>query len=242
MSRKAGGYRYALSMAFKVLAIDIGGTNVKIRIESDPQKRAFPSGPELTPLQMLDGVKELAKDWSFDAVSIGLPAPIVKNLPARDPVNLGAGWKDFDYDNGFSKPVKLINDAAMQAVGSYDGGRMLFLGLGTGLGSCLIAQHVIIPTELAHMPYKRGGSFEDYVGKRALKKNGRKRWERNVHKVVEILADALLPDYVVIGGGNAANLKEIPANCKLGDNANAFLGGFRLWQLEWAKSVPVYDR
>ncbi|NBX36350.1 MAG: ROK family protein [Planctomycetes bacterium] len=229
-------------MTTKVLAIDIGGTNVKVRVESDPQKRAFPSGPTLTPQQMLDGVKELAKDWEYDAVSIGLPAPIVKNQPARDPVNLGAGWKDFDYDSGFAKPVKLINDAAMQAVGSYEGGRMLFLGLGTGLGSCLIAQHVIIPTELAHMPYKKGGSFEDYVGKKALKKNGRKRWEKNVHKVAEILSAALLPDYVVIGGGNAANLKEIPANCRLGDNANAFLGGFRLWQQEWANSVPVYDR
>lgn len=191
---------------------------------------------------MLDGVKELAKDWDYSAVSIGLPAPIVKNQPARDPVNLGTGWKDFDYDNGFAKPVKLINDAAMQAVGSYEGGRMLFLGLGTGLGSCLIVQHVIIPTELAHMPYKKGMAFEDSVGKKALKKHGRKRWEKDVHKVVEILSAALLPDYVVIGGGNSANLKKIPDNCRLGDNANAFLGGFRLWEQEWANSVPVYDR
>ncbi|MBM4009441.1 MAG: ROK family protein [Planctomycetes bacterium] len=229
-------------MATKVLAIDIGGTNVKIRIASDPQKRAFASGPTLTPQQMLDGVKDLSKDWDYDTVSIGLPAPIVKNQPAHDPINLGKGWTEFDYDNGFSKPVKVINDAAMQAVGSYDGGRMLFLGLGTGLGSCLICQHVIVPTELAHMPFKKGGTFEDYVGKGALKKNGRKRWEKNVHKTVEILSAALLPDYVVIGGGNAANLKEMPANCRLGDNANAFVGGFRLWEPEWANSVTVYDR
>jgi len=229
-------------MDLKILVIDIGGTNVKVRVDTDPEKRSFPSGTSLTPQQMVEGVLKLAQGWTYDAVSIGLPAPISKNQPTHDPANLGKGWVDFDYDNGFSKKVKLVNDAAMQAVGSYDGGRMLFLGLGTGLGSCLIADHVIIPMELAHMPYRKGKSFEDAVGVRALKKHGKKRWEKEVHEVIEILSAGLLPDYVVLGGGNAVRLKDIPENCRLGDNANAFTGGFRLWAPEWAKSVAVYHK
>ncbi len=225
-----------------MLAIDIGGTNVKIRVAADPQKRSFPSGPTLTPQQMVEGVLKLAQGWAYDVISIGLPAPIVKNQPSRDPVNLGPGWVDFDFDDGFAKPVKLINDAAMQAVGSYEGGRMLFLGLGTGLGSCLIADHVILPTELAHMPFRRGKTFEQFVGLKALKKNGKKEWTKDVHEVVEILSAALIPDYVVLGGGNAAKLKKVPDNCKLGENANAFIGGFRLWEPEWSKSVAVYHK
>lgn len=229
-------------MDLKVLAIDIGGTNVKIRVAADPEKRSFPSGPTLTPQQMVDGVLKLAQGWSYDVVSIGLPAPIVKNKPARNPANLGAGWVDFDYDDGFAKPVKLINDAAMQAVGSYQGGRMLFLGFGTGLGSCLIAEHVIIPTELAHMPYRKGKSFEQAVGIKALDKHGKKRWTKDVHEAIEILSAALIPDYVVLGGGNSAKLKSVPDNCKLGDNANAFTGGFRLWSPEWSNAVSVYHK
>lgn len=226
-------------MGEQVLAIDIGGTNVKFRVESDPQKRSFPSGPTLTPTQMVEGVQKMVDGWSFDSISIGLPAPIAGNRPARDPVNLGEGWVDFDYAAAFGKPVKLINDAAMQAVGSYGGGRMLFLGLGTGLGSCFIADHVILPMELAHLPYRKGKQFEQFVGVKALKKLGKKEWTRDVHDVIAIFTAALIPDYVVLGGGNSMRLKKLPENCRLGDNANAFVGGFRLWTPAWAKSVAI---
>ena len=165
------------------LAIDIGGTHVKIRIPSEPEKREFESGPTLTPKQMVDGVKKLAVGWKFDSITIGLPAPIRNNKPVKNPVNLGPGWVDFDYDADFGVPVKIINDAAMQAVGSYKGGRMLFLGLGTGLGSCLIVDHGVVPLELAHMPYRKGRTFEDYVGLRGLKKLGKKRWRKQVSEV-----------------------------------------------------------
>lgn len=225
----------------QVLSIDIGGTGAKIRVPSDPERRVIPSGPAFTPQEMVKGVLELAKGWSFDRVSIGIPAPVIANRPAHEPANLGQGWVDFDYDRDFQRPVKLINDAAMQAVGSYDGGKMLFLGLGTGLGSCLIAGHVIIPTELAHLPYRKGRTFEDYLGLRGMERLGRKAWRRHVERVSGMLRAALLPDYVVFGGGNAKHLKDMPEGCRLGDNANAFLGGFRLWEPEWAKAVPVYD-
>jgi polyphosphate glucokinase len=222
------------------LAIDIGGTHVKVRVPGDPQKREFDSGPTLTPQQMVQGVLKSVAGWKFDCVSIGLPAPIRNNRPLKDPVNLGKGWTGFDYDKDFGVPVKLINDAAMQAVGSYGGGRMLFLGLGTGLGSCLIVDHRVVPTELAHMPYRKDRSFEDYVGLRGLKRLGKKRWRAHVASVCGILFDALLPDEIVIGGGNVKNLKRLPAHCRAGDNANAFEGGFRLWRKEWADAVPVY--
>jgi len=225
----------------QVLAIDIGGTHVKCRVPSDPEKRQFPSGPALTAQEMAKGVLELVKDWSFDRVSIGVPAPVVGNRPLHDPANLGRGWTDFDYDRDFARPVKLINDAAMQAVGSFDGGKMLFLGLGTGLGSCMIAGNVVIPTELAHLPYRKGRSFEDYLGLRGIKSLGKKSWRRHVDRVTAMLHAALMPDYVVLGGGNARLLKEVPEGCRLGDNANAFLGGFRLWEPEWANAVPVYE-
>lgn len=223
------------------LAIDIGGTHVKIRIPSEMEKREFESGPTLTPKQMVDGVKKLATGWKFDSISIGLPAPIRNNKPVKNPANLGPGWVDFDYDADFGVPVKIINDAAMQAVGSYKAGRMLFLGLGTGLGSCLIVDHSIVPLELAHMPYRKGKTFEDFVGLRGLKKLGKKRWRKQVSDVCDILYAALLPDEIVIGGGNVKNLKELPDHCRAGDNANAFEGGFRLWQKDWASAVPEYD-
>ena len=224
-----------------VLAIDIGGTHVKVRIPGEPEKREFDSGPTLTPQQMVEGVRKLTHGWRIDAISIGLPAPIRNNRPLKDPVNLGPGWTAFDYDADFGVPVKLINDAAMQAVGSYKAGRMLFLGLGTGLGSCLIIDHRVVPTELAHMPYRKGRTFEDYVGLRGLKRLGKKRWRKHVASVCEVLFNALLPDEIVIGGGNVKNLKELPPHCRAGDNANAFEGGFRLWQKEWADAVPVYE-
>jgi polyphosphate glucokinase len=223
------------------LAIDIGGTHVKIRIPSEMEKREFESGPTLTPKQMVDGVKKLSTGWKFDSITIGLPAPIRNNKPVKNPANLGPGWMDFDYDADFGVPVKIINDAAMQAVGSYKAGRMLFLGLGTGLGSCLIVDHSIVPLELAHMPYRKGKTFEDYVGLRGLKKLGKKRWRKQVSDVCDILYAALLPDEIVIGGGNVKNLKELPDHCRAGDNANAFEGGFRLWQKDWASAVPEYD-
>ena len=223
------------------LAIDIGGTHVKIRIPSEMEKREFESGPTLTPKQMVDGVKKLSAGWKFDSITIGLPAPIRNNKPVKNPVNLGPGWVDFDYDADFGVPVKIINDAAMQAVGSYKAGRMLFLGLGTGLGSCLIVDHSIVPLELAHMPYRKGKTFEDFVGLRGLKKLGKKRWRKQVSDVCDILYAALLPDEIVIGGGNVKNLKELPDHCRAGDNANAFEGGFRLWQKDWASAVPEYD-
>ena len=223
------------------LAIDIGGTHVKIRIPSEMEKREFESGPTLTPKQMVDGVKKLAVGWKFDSITIGLPAPIRNNKPVKNPANLGPGWVDFDYDADFGVPVKIINDAAMQAVGSYKAGRMLFLGLGTGLGSCLIVDHSIVPLELAHMPYRKGKTFEDFVGLRGLKKLGKKRWRKQVSDVCDILYAALLPDEIVIGGGNVKNLKELPDHCRAGDNANAFEGGFRLWQKDWASAVPEYD-
>lgn len=225
----------------RVLAIDIGGTHVKCRVPQSEEKREFDSGHTMTPQEMAAGVRKVTEGWDFDCVTIGLPAPIVHNRPLHDPINLGPGWVDFDFDKDLGKPTKLLNDAAMQAVGSYEGGRMLFLGLGTGLGSCMIADHLILPMELAHLPYRKGKTFEECVGERARERMGKKRWRKHVARCVELLRAALLPDYVVIGGGNAANLKELADGVRLGDNANAFLGGFRLWEKEWARSVPVYE-
>ena len=214
----------------KVLAVDVGGTNVKIRVPSAPEKRAMASGPNLTAQQMVAGVKKLAQGWNYDAVSIGYPGPVKNNRPLVEPVNLGKGWVGFDYEKAFGKPVRILNDAAMQALGSYHGGRMLFLGLGTGLGSAMVLDGVIEPMELAHLPYKNGREFEDYVGLRGLKRLGKARWRKEVDEIVERLRGALQPDYVVIGGGNAKKLKKLPDGTELGDNANAFLGGFRLWE------------
>jgi polyphosphate glucokinase len=214
----------------KILAIDIGGTNVKFKSTEQNEVRKFPSGKELTPQQMVHGVQELGKDWEWDVVTMGFPGPVSHGKILKDPVNLGPGWIDFDFAAAFGKPVKLINDAAMQALGSYEGGRMLFLGLGTGLGNTLIIDGVIAPMELGHLPYKRKRTFEDYVGVRGLDRLGKKKWERAVHDVVSRLRTALIVDYVVLGGGNAKKLKTLPEGCRLGNNENAFIGGFRLWQ------------
>ena len=220
-----------------VLAIDIGGTNVKLKHTGSDETRRFPSGKELTARQMVDGVHELAKDWNYDVITIGYPGPIIHGKVGREPANLGKGWVDFDFHGGFGKPVKLINDAAMQALGSYEGGRMLFLGLGTGLGNALIIDGVIAPMELGHLPYKKKGTFEDYVGVRGLERRGKKKWQKAVYDVVEKLKAALIADYVVLGGGNAKKLTVLPEGCRLGHNENAFLGGFRLWK-EYADSQP----
>jgi polyphosphate glucokinase len=213
----------------KVLAIDVGGSHVKILASGRRTKREAVSGPTMTAQQMVDDVKELAKGWDYDVVSIGYPGPVVHNKPVLEPANLGEGWCGFDFEAAFGHPVKVVNDALMQAIGAYDGGRMLFLGLGTGLGSAMIVDNVAQPLELAHMPYKKGRTFEDYVGERALEKRGRKKWQKDVVDVVEKLKAALQPDYVVIGGGNVKRLDELPPDTRRGDNADAFPGGFRLW-------------
>jgi polyphosphate glucokinase len=212
----------------RVLAIDVGGTNIKVLASGEKEPRRFPSGPKLTPKQMVSGVKDIAKDWKFDVVSIGYPGRIHRGRPVAEPHNLARGWVGFDFRAAFGRPVKIINDAAMQALGGYKSGTLLFLGFGTGLGSALVVEGTIVPMELGHLSYKKG-TFEDYVGLRGLKRLGRKKWERHVKFGVERLIDALHPDDVVLGGGNAKKLKKVPAGCRIGDNANAFLGGFRLW-------------
>ena len=212
-----------------VLVVDVGGTHVKILATGQKQPRIFPSGPKLTPKQMVAGVKKLAKDWKYDAVSIGYPGPVLRNRPIAEPHNLGSGWAGFDFEKGFKCPVKVINDAAMQALGSYQRGKMLFLGLGTGLGSAMVVDGIVEPMELGHLPY-RTGTFEDYVGIRGRNRLGQKKWELAVRDVIVRLIAALEPEDVVLGGGNVNNLKKLPPRCRAGDNANAFVGGFRLWQ------------
>ena len=212
-----------------VLVIDVGGTNVKILATGQTEPRKFPSGPTLTPKGMVAGVKKLARDWKYDAVSIGYPGLVVRNRPLAEPYNLGRGWVGFDFGAAFKHPVKVVNDAAMQALGSYKRGKMLFLGLGTGLGSTMVCDGIIEPMELAHLPYKKG-TYEDYVGGRSLEKRGKKKWRRHVADVVERLTAALEPNDVVLGGGNVTKLKELPKGTRAGNNDNAFLGGFRLWE------------
>lgn len=212
-----------------VLVIDVGGTHVKILATGQKEKREFPSGPRLTPKRMVAGIKKLARDWKYDAVSIGYPGLVVRNRPLVEPHNLGRGWVGFDFKASFKRRVKVVNDAAMQALGSYKHGKMLFLGLGTGLGSAMIVDGIIEPMELAHLPYKKG-TYEDYVGARSLEKRGKKKWRRHVADVVQRLVAALQPDDVVIGGGNVKKLKKLPNGCRTGNNANAFRGGFRLWE------------
>jgi polyphosphate glucokinase len=213
-----------------VLTIDIGGTNVKFLVSGESTPRKFPSGPTLTPGQMVDLVLKLAANRPYDLVSIGYPGPVVHGQPLLEPRNLGRGWVGFDFAARFGKPTKVINDAALQALGSYDGGRMLFLGLGTGLGTTFIIDKMIAPMELAHLPYRKGKTFEDYVGERGLVRLGKRKWQRAVHDVTQRLKAALVADYVVIGGGNAKKLEELPPGARLGDNANAFIGGARLWE------------
>jgi polyphosphate glucokinase len=212
-----------------VLTVDIGGTNVKILATGQDTPRAFPSGPTMTPKRMVSGVKKLARDWKYDVVSIGYPGLVVRGRPVAEPHNLASGWVGFDFKAAFGRPVKMINDAAMQALGSYKSGKMLFLGLGTGLGSTLIVDGIVEPMELAHLPYKKG-TYEDYVGIRGLERWGKKKWRRHVADVVALLSAALEPDDIVLGGGNVKKLKELPPGCRAGDNPNAFRGGFRLWE------------
>ena len=212
-----------------VLSIDVGGSNVKILTNAGGAIRKAKSGPNMSASQMVTAVNTLAEGWAFDVISIGYPGPTHRNRPLIEPANLGGDWVGYDFEAGFGRPVKIVNDALMQAIGSYDGGRMLFLGLGTGLGAAMIVNNVTQPTELAHLPYKRGRSFEDYVGERGLNKHGPTKWRMYVFDVIKRLRAALQPDYVVIGGGNVKLLDKLPPNCRRGDNRRAFDGGFRLW-------------
>jgi polyphosphate glucokinase len=212
----------------KILVIDVGGTHIKILATGETAHREFASGPDLTAEQMVAGVKNMAGDWAYDVVSIGYPGPVVRHRPAAEPHNLGPGWVDFDYAKGFGRPARMINDAAMQALGGYKGGTLLFLGFGTGLGTTLIVDGVVAPMELGHLPYRKA-TYEDYVGVRGLKTFGKKRWRKYVEDVISRLVAAFIPDDVLLGGGNACRLKELPPLCRLGDNANAFTGGFRMW-------------
>ncbi len=213
----------------KVLVVDVGGTHVKILATKHSVPREFPSGPKLTPRAMVTRVKRLARGWTYDVVSVGYPGPVLHDRPVAEPHNLGRGWVGFDFKAAFRRPAKVVNDAAMQALGGYERGKMLFLGLGTGLGSTLIVNGVVEPMELGHLPYKKS-TYEGYVGERGLERHGKKKWRRYVADVVARLTAALEPDDVVLGGGNARQLKKLPPGCRLGDNANAFVGGFRMWE------------
>jgi polyphosphate glucokinase len=214
----------------KILVLDVGGAHVKMRLGHARSIRMFASGAALTAAKMVTEVQAASSDWHYDAVSIGYPGVVLHGKPVAEPHNLGGGWVGFAFQKAFGKPVRVINDAAMQAMGSYKGGRMLFLGLGTGLGSALIIDGVIEPTELAHLPYKRGRSFEEYVGERGRKRLGSKKWRKAVADVIERLHAALEVDYVVVGGGNARRLQRLPKNTYRGANSNAFVGGLRLWE------------
>jgi len=221
-----------------VLVIDVGGTNVKVLATGQKEPRKFPSGPKLNPKQMVSGVKKITSDWKYDVVSIGYPGVVSKGKPAVEPHNLGHPWVGFDFKTAFGCPVKIINDAAMQALGSYKDGLLLFLGLGTGLGAALVDQGIIIPLEVGHLPYKKK-TYEDYLGLRGLERMGKKKWKNYVEHGVSSLINAFHPDDVVIGGGNSKKLKHLPRGCRRGDNANAFLGGFRLWEEANNYSPPI---
>ena len=214
-----------------VLTVDIGGTNVKFLASAESEARRFPSGRTLTPRKMVSGVRKMTRDWKYDHISIGYPGPVFRGRPITEPANLGDGWVAFDFSAAFDHPVRVINDAAMQALGSYRGGAMLFLGLGTGLGTAMVVDGVVEPMELAHLRFRKA-TYEDYVGQRGIDHYGKKKWRKLVDEVVAELRRALEPTDIVLGGGNSRNLKRLPRGARLGDNANAFIGGFRLWQRE----------
>jgi polyphosphate glucokinase len=212
-----------------ILAVDVGGTHVKVMTNKEHTRREFLSGPHLSAKEMVKEVKALTKDWPYSLVSVGYPGPVVHDRPLAEPHNLGKGWVGFHFGKAFGCPTKVVNDALMQALGSYQGGRMLFLGLGTGLGSAMIVDGILEPMELGHLPYRKGETFEDCVGAKGLERFGKKKWRREVADVVKHFVAALEPDYVVLGGGNAEKLGRLPPKARLGDNANAFKGGFKLW-------------
>jgi polyphosphate glucokinase len=215
----------------RVLAIDVGGTNVKFRVTGRAERRRFPSGRTMTPQQMVARVKALAKDWKYDVVSIGYPGIVEHNHPVAEPGNLGDGWVSFDFQKAFKRPVKVINDAAMQALGSYRGGTMLFLGFGTGIGAALVTEGVVVPLEIGHLKYE-DATYNDYLSRRGLVRLGKKQWRQHVANCVEELTPILHLDDLVLGGGNLKKLKAMPPGCRAGDNALAFEGGFRLWDID----------
>jgi polyphosphate glucokinase len=214
----------------EVLIIDVGGTNVKVSSNSQLVPLKIPSGPSMTARTMVEQVKIATKGWKYDCVSIGYPGPVSHDRPLAEPHNLAAGWIDFPYEKSFGKPLRFINDAAMQALGGYRGGKMLFLGVGTGLGSAMITEGIVVPLELAHLPYKKGKTYEEFVGKEGLDELGKKRWRKAVIDIITRLKAALVCDYVLLGGGNAKMMKYLPPHVILGDNGNAVTGGIRLWQ------------
>ncbi len=217
-------------MSKMILGIDIGGTNIKVQRSSKEEIIKIPSGVEMTPQKMIFEIRKVTSDWKCDLVSIGYPGVVKDNQITTEPHNLAKGWVGFDFKKGFGLPVKIVNDAAMQALGSYEGKRMLFLGLGTGLGSAMVVDGLLLPLELAHLPYRKGLTYEDYIGKEGLKRFGRKKWREHVAQIVSQLQAAFLLDYTVLGGGNARLLKELPPQTRLGDNSNAFRGAYRLWE------------
>ena len=227
-------------MAQRVLVVDVGGTHLKILASGQQTPRKIASGPNMTARLMCNWVRKAASDWPYDVAAIGYPGAVVQGKPLHEPHNLGKGWVGFDYAKGLGCAVKVINDAAMQAVGSYEGGRMLFLGLGTGLGSAMIVGGIVEPMELAHLPYKKGKTYEDYLGLRGLDRMGTKKWRGYVTRIVEELQTALNADYVVLGGGNVKKIKTLPPKTRLGANGNAFIGGYRLWSAKQGTGSSVF--
>jgi polyphosphate glucokinase len=221
----------------RILVVDAGGSHVKLMVSGSKERIKFASGPRFTPRQLMAGIRKYAGHWQYDAVSLGLPFPIVRDKAAREPNNLGRGWTKFDFPTAFGKPCKLINDAAMQALGSYDGGRMLFIGLGTGLGSAMILDGALFPLELGDLSYTQRFTFENMLGREGRKRLGQKKWEEALERIVAILRNAFVTDYVVIGGGNARKVAHLPRDARLGDNRNAFLGGLRLWGLGSGRAI-----
>ena len=219
----------SIAAVAKVLVIDVGGTHVKLLASGQSAMTKLDSGPDLTPATMIAAVKEATSSWEFNQIAIGFPAPVVHGRILREPVNLGAGWVGFNFDDAFGKPVRIANDATMQALGSYTDGRMFFIGLGTGMGTALVDNGYAVSLEVAHLPYKQR-TFEDYIGAKGMKRAGHDRWQRRVHRIAEDLCDAFVCDYVVLGGGNSKLLTSLPPRARLGDNANAFKGGFRMWE------------
>ena len=220
-----------------ILTVDVGGSHVKVMDSKGLTKREFVSGPHLSAKEMVKQVKDLTADWSYHVVSIGYPGPVVHDRPLAEPHNLGKGWVGFNFAKAFGRPTQVVNDALMQALGSYEGGRMLFLGLGTGLGSAMIIDGIPEPMELGHLPYHKDRTFEDEVGAAGLERLGKKKWRKEVAEIVKHFVAALEPDYVVLGGGNAEKLDRLPPKARLGNNANAFKGGFRLWDTREAKKI-----
>jgi polyphosphate glucokinase len=218
-------------LAVKILVIDVGGTNVKVLVSGRRTSIKIPSGPRMTPRVMVKEVLAATADWEYDVISIGYPGPVERGHPAREPWNLGEGWVNFNFKKAFRCPVRMINDAAMQALGSYEGGRMLFLGLGTGLGSAMVVHKMLIPLELAHLPYAHGETYEDYLGEAGYRELGKRSWRRHVARIAAMFLEGFRVDYIVFGGGNSKQLDVLPPHTRLGKNSNAFKGGFRLWRV-----------